>query len=711
MAEPTSQEQLSQFAQRLFRRETSYRSQLERVWYRNLLYLMGEQWIKWSVSRGGFVPEFKANKNQPRPVDNIIRENVHSLKALILNKDFETSVWPNSNDYQDRKAAKLGEDVLRDINAREDYIDADIMEEIALWTLVAGTGFCRDYFSKDKGIMLDVGEGPTLRTGDIVSENVTAFNVFVDDYIGIRLRDKRYLGIQSLKSKDWIAERFPQYTKDDSGANVSMINYQRKISRMVVDVSPWRGVGVSNSVMSAVDEAEDGDYALYQEIEFAPTKQFQKGRYVVMVGKELLADEPRMPNKVDKDGRWCYSLEDFRAYPVPGRFWGDSPINDMISPQDTINRVDHDVEQNREGIGKPFVLGPVGVKIKRISDSGAAVRMLTYDPAETKGNIPAFHNGIAMPAQIFNERKVKREAIQDIAGNPKNILAGKAPGAGASGIMVDILRETTEQSHAPDVHRFYRARQRSYRKRLLLAQDGYTEDRLIKVSGPDGRKMVKHFKGSDLRGNTDVRLEITSGVATTNAGKAEVMKGFIQAGVFDPRVVPPEIRVELFRKIHMSGFKDKVAADLARAEEENAMMANGDTGFFLEDRKTDANGNPLPLFILGPNGQAVQGTNEDGSPAFDVDENGEPPWVPIVEDRVFELDDHEVHAESHRRFIISNEFDDMPEHQKIASIAHYEAHLRRVVESIQAQRQAQMADQAAAAGGQVAAGEQQAPAM
>jgi len=673
--EPKSNEDLKKLAGKLFNPTVNTRQTLERTWYRNILYYMGEQWIVWSKGQKGFVPTYRREKAQPTPVDNAIRDHVRSVKAMIMNKDFDITVWPNSNDRDDRNASKLGEDLLKDINSREDFINKDIEEEVALWMILTGTGFIRDYGSKDKGQLINIGKDISIRTGDVVSENIISFNLFVDDSIGYRLRDKSYFGIQSLKEKDWISDRFPNFKKD-SGGDIQMVNYQQTLARMVSSVSPLKNAGPE--LVSMANVASE-DLAQYREIEFAPTKKFPEGRYVIMVGDQVLEDQPRLPIKTDGDGRWNYTVEDFRAIPVPGRFWGDSTINDLISPQNSINKIDQALEKNRLSLGRPMVISAEGIRLKKKSGPQSAVIHVEYDPAKTKGIVPTINRGTPLPDQILNERNIQKEVIQDTSGDPKGVLRGKAP-SGSSGVMVDILRETAEQGHSPDINRFFRALQRSYRKRLIISQYLYTEERMLKVSGAEGTISVKHFLGSDLRGNTDVRLELTSGMSTTNSGKVQLMKDLTMAGIFNEQVIPPDIREELLGKFKVSGFKNKMAADQKRAEDENSQAANGEVDFYLEDQLLDDNDNPLPMLVKNPTtGQDEVAKDKNGQIIMMIDpETGEAPWIPVVKDPVFDLDDHAVHAEAHRRFIISPEYNELPNHVRVVFMGHYEAHVRQI---------------------------------
>ncbi|MCK4787650.1 MAG: hypothetical protein KAV87_28100 [Desulfobacteraceae bacterium] len=666
----------------LFNPADGTREILERSWYRNILYYSGEQWIRWSRGNKGFVPAYGAHKRKqrPTPVSNIIRDYVRSMKALVLNKQYVIRVWPESNKSEDKQAAILGENLLRDIESRDDFAVKEIEEDVALWMLLTGTGFIRDYPSMEKGIPL-IGTG--VKTGDVATESIMTFNVFPDTGAGVRLSDKRKVGIQCLKHKDWILDNFPGANITSSSQTSYLTNYQITLAKMVANVSPWKSDGIDLSNNVTTNDVGADELALFREIEFAPTKKWPNGRYAVFVGDELLKEYDRLPIPVE-DGKWMYTLEDFRHNLMPGRFWGESGINDLVSPQNIINRIDQALIQNRKGIGRPIVMTPGGIKLKKKTRAGSSFLQVQFDPTEAKGFTPTVSHGTPLPRQVLEERAIQKSVSQDSAGNPKNVLQGQSPGSGASGLMVDILRETAEQGHAPDVNRYYRALSRSNRKRLIIAQELYAEKRIIKV-GEESDVNVQQFKGADLRKNTDVRIELTSGLSTTNAGKINTVKELVAQGFFNEQVVDLETRNELMEKIGITGFKTKVSKDMARASKENSQMINGVLDFYVEEQLVDPESEG-PLMVP----QLDEGTGETIQVPMIDPETGEPPWVATVPDPIFALDDHQIHAETHRQFMITQEFDDQPDDAKKIFMKHYEAHVREMVKAIEAQQQAAM---------------------
>jgi len=635
---------------------------LERIWFRNILYYMGEQWFEW-VRSGLTFQRVMPNANIPTPVSNIIRDYVRSMKSLVLNKDFVVSIWPNSNDQDDAEAAEMGETFLRWLEAANDESHLDEKEKEIIWMVICGTSFDRTFATMENDSWAIDGQGVPISTGDVMSQHISPFNVALDHY-GETLRAKRYVGIKSLKPREWVEDTFK--IKVGEGAQEGpTVNYERRLATLVANVSPWKGDGLDTS--DAENNTED--LVVFKEIEIRPTKKDPYGVYAAMVGDQICFNHKRLPIPMDVAGKWYYTLTEFHYQYVPGRFWADSGVSDLISPQNSINQIDQDLETNRKGIGRPLVIVPTDMNMRRLTKYGQSLLVLQYDAMTSGGQRPEITRGTPLPPQVLNERDIHRGVAQDAAGDPKNVLRGQAPTQQASGIMVDILRDAAEQGHLPDIERFYRSLKRVKRKQLILAQEVYTEERLIKIPDQGGRAKAVAFKGADLRNNTDVRLELSSGAASTKTGQSQVLLKLTETGFFSSESdLDPEYRQDILRRMGLSGFKDKRNVDMERAQGENQLIVNtppedlelAHVPIPPDDENYDDDFIEIPvmrgLFLS-------MGALEEG---------GEP--VVISDDPLFKYDNHAVHYETHRRFLLSNEFRHLPGPIQEIAIAHTDVH-------------------------------------
>ena len=639
------------------------RTILERTWFRNILYYLGEQWLSWFESRNTFGRRSEINVNIPTPVSNMVRDYVKSTVALTTNKNFATTVWPNSREQSDKDAAKLAELVIRWLDTINDNEAEDIKELTEFWRTICGNAFVRVFPDNDPGKYVIGNAGEIIPAPpECAIEVVIPFNVEVDS-LGLLLRDKAYIGIKSLKSKAWVEAKHDIELKGTE--SLAEVEYQKQLMTLVSNVSPWKGRGFDTSNL----EINSLQLVVYKEMEFKPTKEYPKGRYTVTVGDQVIVNKAEMPIPVAKDGSWYYTLTHFVFNNTPGSFWGTGGVDDLISPQNTVNEIDQAMSTNRRSLGRPWVLTPAALSLKRISARGQALLALEYNHKSAGGAKPEVQPGTPYPSQILDERKIHKEVAQEAAGDPKNVLRGQTPGSGASGVMVDILRETAEQSHTPDIKRFYRAWNRVQKKRLIIVQDITKVTQLIKIPGEGNEILIRNFKGADLRNNTDVKLELDSGSSTTNAGRNQFLMTLIEQGFWGEMSEHPEIRRELLRRMGMSGFPEVENIHRDRAEYENSLIAAGNvTNIALPN---------MPL--KDADGTVVQ--DEDGEDML---------MFPDSFDPVFRLDNHPVHMQVLDVLIFSREFLKFSEERQTYAIAHRDMHEQAMKIQVQEQLRDQM---------------------
>ncbi|GAF72071.1 unnamed protein product, partial [marine sediment metagenome] len=354
-----------------YRKINPTRLSLQRLWFRNILYYMGEQWIEWFSKRGTFSKNPRLNM-VPTPVANKIRDALKSEKALILNKNYIPRVWPNSNEPKDIEASEIAEMLIQDMDAYNDEEFKDEKEAVVDWMLLTGVGIMRTFPDMERGDYGIDSNGEMIKSGIVTSESTSPF-CLVTDPLGVKLRDMKYVGICSFKDKEWVEDNFKVIVAN--AANREEMQYQHTLMKFVGNVSPWKLAGLN---ISYLDE-EYKNMVEFKEMEFKPTKTFPKGRYIVMANDQIVIESEQLPLPMKKN-QWMYSLDDFHYSKIQGRFWSDSFVNDIISPQDGVNQIDQTLVMNRKSTGRPRVILPIGTQIKRLNEHGESFLVLEYDP-------------------------------------------------------------------------------------------------------------------------------------------------------------------------------------------------------------------------------------------------------------------------------------------------------------------------------------------
>lgn len=654
---PDDSEILTDFTT-IFRQDTDIsRTIREWTWYRNILFHLGEQWISWFLEQGGFGPAY-LDPLEYTPVANKIREHVRSMKALVLNKKYSARIWPNSETQQDKDAAYIGGMALKSLDNENCGEVEDVKELIALWTIITGNGFGRTYANLDNGMYFTDKAGKVQSKGEVTIENILPFSI-VTPTLGILARQKAYMGIQCLKEKEWVEDTWKVKLGAASGGDAGGmdIEYEKRLMTLVANVSPWKGRSLEQA---AIGEMDSSKLVMFREVEYRPTKNYPKGRYAVVVDGQVLENETKMPIKVNEEGEWHYTVTAFKYNHTPGSFWATSSIDDLISPQQTINEIDKDFSENRKSIGRPWVLTPSELILKRKTHQNQSLLVLQYESQFTQGAKPEVHRGTPFPDQVLQERKLNVENIQEAGGDPKNILKGQSPSSGASGILVDILRESAEMSHTPDIERFYRSWNRVKKKQLIIAKDLITETRLLKMVGEGNEVLVKTFKGSNLYGNTDVRMEKDSGVSTTQAGQNQFIMKLIEQGTFGDIAAQPKLQYELMSRLGMSWIPIENTIHEERASRENSMVALAKKKEILTAKRME-NRREIIIPVLE---DLFFSRYDDIMKKVEV----------LSMDPYYKYDRHEVHFDSHTKIILSAEFKTWPRWNQEILINHNDMH-------------------------------------
>jgi len=142
-------------------------------------------------------------------------------------------------------------------------------------------------------------------------------------------------------------------------------------------------------------------------------------------------------------------------------------------------------------------------------------------------------------------------------------------------------------------------------------------------------------------------MELDSGLATTNSGKLQVILDFAQKGLFGDVANDPKLRNELLSRVGLAGATAIEDIDESRAETENAKMSIGDFD---------------GIMIAQPDPE--QGITPDSEI--------------LSNDPFFKLDNNEIHAETHRRFILSDEFSELDPKIQEFVVLHQDAHNQQV---------------------------------
>lgn len=267
-----------------------------------------------------------------------------------------------------------------------------------------------------------------------------------------------------------------------------------------------------------------------------PAAGTEHPKITILVGDQMVWPKEGMPEHeegkgVDSEtpfGRIPFFH--FRFRPNPGEFFSRGRVLDVISSNDTVNRIRHNLDTHiRKMAVAKWVAEKGSVSSEAITNEEGEVIEYTgvREPRQTQIS--------PMPEYVRGTMKDEEDSVYKNLGiseiergvSPPNIEAAEA---------LATMVEQSETSHGPIYLEDADNWEQMGRSALLCAIANYKDDeeRLVRVSGPGGRYEARMLSTADLSGDVDIIVELGGAVSQSLAlRRADVLR-FLQAGALDP---------------------------------------------------------------------------------------------------------------------------------------------------------------------------------
>jgi hypothetical protein len=553
---------------------------LEPGWFMDLAFFQGNQWLVWSGDR--------LRKPDMGPAQITVTENriagvIRTELAKMTKNRPVFTVTPNTGSEDDAVASELAERVMRfmwkHLKMHEQSLKA--LE----WSRIVCAGFLKCYWDSSVGDPIDVVLGPDgqileglqgkvvragspehlaamavnpavktkrVAQGDIRVEVRSPFQMFIDPLCD-SFPDAEWVIEESIKSEDYIYQRYKTDLKPDAPANPGLI--ESRLMGMMTGQSTSGYMGVR-----------------LREAWYKPCRKYPNGAKIVWAqGKVLEMDEkPFDPQP--------YVM--LTGIPVPGRLWPMGVVSLLRSPQTELNKVASQMAENRNRVGNPTILvskqGPIDVD-KVIESFSAPGGLYFYDDIGTPNAKPSYLEAPPLPEYVPEERERLQKTIEDISGQHEVTNANVPPGVTAAS-AITLLQEADDTRLGLAIQDYEEQLGRFGQKILNLVANFYTDSRTLTLAGEDAAFDIFDFKGAMLRGNTHVEVQAGSAFPQSKAAKQAQLTDWLrmmaQMGV---QMTPRQIS-QYLRDSGM-GATERLVEDYnsteIQANRENVLLAQG----------------------------------------------------------------------------------------------------------------------------------------
>lgn len=554
------------------------RSKLEPIWYLNLAYFMGEQWIAWD-GNGLFRPRLKPNRITI--VDNRIQPCVRIEIAKMTKASPVFTISPRTADEEDAHASELADQLMRYLWKHLHLYDQ--CTKGLHWSRICGAGFLKCFWDSSLGEGTDVVVGPSgkvlsdaqgkpfkpaevnpvqlsetlgvpvsqrrVNQGDIRVETRSPFQMFPDP-LADSFSECEWLIEESVKSVESIQARYGLTLPADTVSNPGLIE-SRMGAVFLPGTSSYKGVKIREYWHRPDGAHPQGYRAVWSKDHLLETESqpFDPFPYVMLSG-----------------------------IPIPGRLWPTSIVEQLRGPQTELNKVKSQIAENRNRVGNPTILASkqaVQDPDKFADSTTMPGGIYFFDDLGSPNSVPTYLQAPPLPQYVIDEIARIEESIQEISGQHEVSSASVPPGVTAAS-AINLLMEADDTRMGPAITDYENQLADLGQKILKLTAHFYTDARTIRIGGDNGVWQIFDFRGSMLRDNTHVEVQAGSAFPQSKAAKQAAMQDlltfFVQSGQ------PPQGKqLAQFLKDWEIGGADKLIQDYTldedQAQRENVRMA------------------------------------------------------------------------------------------------------------------------------------------
>lgn len=610
------------------------RAAIERQWYLNLAFYFGRQNVIYrqgpNMIQGAtgnlYVPP--APYWRSRPVINRIRPIIRKQITKLTSQKPNVYVVPATNDDRDLFAAQAGEQIWDSIY-RGKHIGRKIRRAL-FWNQVCGTSFIKNYWDPDK-----IDEF-AQQMGDMCIDPLTPFHLFAPDFREEEIEGQPFLAHAQMHTMDELKIKYPDLK----------LNKSERTNSDILD-DTWINLVGANSQTD-----KKSIMALEVWIKKGAVSLFPEGAMFTVIGDQVVSGMEGWP--------YQHSMFPFAKLDhIPaGKFYSDSDIVDLVPLQREYNRTRGQVIEAKNRMAKPQLMAPRG----------------SVDPAKITtepGQVILYNPGLAppqplplqsVPSYVLQELDRIILDMSDLSGQHE-VSRGQTPAGVTAATAISYLQEQDDSILSHTYDSLEEAIEKVAHMTLSYVQQFWDYPRMVRVAGQDSAFDVLTLKGSDLRGNNDVRVEAGSSLPTSKAARMAWIMDLMKMGF-----IPPEKGLEVMEMGGISKIYESIRVDVRQAQRENTKMAAATQEtieMFQTGLQQEMEMNPAKYFDLAT-GEPKTLIGVDGMPVF-------PLLVPVNQ-----WDNHPAHVEEHNNYRKSAAYEQLDDVQK----GLFEEHVRQHVEQI-----------------------------
>lgn len=525
----TRDEARQELAKRL-KRAADYRRRFEEGWYENeriLFTRFGETPIN-DASTGLAQGQALVQDNVGATyMDiNISFRHLRFIHSQMSNNPPVVLAHPTSSERADRQAARAADHFVQ--HGKRQLKLQEKIDLMALHTLVSGSGYHRIVWDPCAGepLSVDMEKGELLMTGEILSEPVSYWDIYLDP-----------------DAKTWDAVKWLFHRH--------MMPYEEAVSRWPEQTDKIKQMYDARNrtaghikAFNAVGEQESASLPIYEYWERGLPWNGMAGRHAFILEDGCLLED-MSTNPFPTADLPFDMLTDIE---VPGQLYGKTFVDYIAHIQDLLNRLDSQCLDNVKAHNVVRVLTVDG-GTELASNDGWDIQ--NVDGASAIQYIP--------PAQLMQDGWRLQERIMagiDMLAGVNDPMKGQVTRE-MSGFSMQTAIDAGNLIRARLFNKYRGVVESVFKKYLLLVQQHYTEKRQILITGEEDALSVAYYSGADIAKGFDLQLDYGTSFSLNPSSRREEIMALLP--LFKEAGLPVTQLLDLLRLNEVSTAVDRAS--------------------------------------------------------------------------------------------------------------------------------------------------------
>ena len=589
-----------QFVQQRIAECNKLRYGIERVWYRNILFYIGKQWIRYDDRKRTWVrpnlPEW-----MPTPVTNRFASCLDIIASVYSQVKPEIVYGPASSedsDVQAAKAANAFSDILEDESG---YKDSEDKQNV--WLAATGNVFIYSWYDMNpkwgmtklphyvcpacrfEGTAEKFGEGGSttcpqcgntqgisengqftqVPRGKLTTEIIPPFEIYADLQVE-DIKDQPYILRCRTYPLSVIRERWPE-----KGANIKAQGASGQLGQFYYQSLAY----ITNTTDSGFGSGTEyggglqADRATVWELFVPDTPSFPGGYHGFVCDKVDLEGGPLEYH--DPSGRAVITIIHLKAMNTPKRFFAKAPVDDLVHKQIQRNKHEAFIQLSTQRMASPNWLLPNSCGVESIS--GEPGEIVRYNDSNTAMAKPEKVAGVELTQSSFRWLEKIDKDFEELAST-YDILKGSMPSNVPTLGGLELLKERALSRFTPTIRNLERGRVMLSQHWLWIFREYGSDERKKVMKDHNGEWAEQCFSSADLTGDVDIKAEPGSAAPRSAAYKQFIAGQLLQNQLLD--LNDPFTRLEVLRTYNADYFAKSLSEDVSDAQREEGRFALGE---------------------------------------------------------------------------------------------------------------------------------------